>query len=400
METLQPKLRFPEFSGNWEKKKLGDISKNGMYGMNSSAIEFDGVNKYLRITDIDEESRRFIPKPLVTPYGEIEEKFKLKFGDIVFTRTGASVGKTYLYNTNDGNLLFAGFLIKFSIVCGNPYFIFIQTLTESYNKWVLKMSMRSGQPGINAEECKELVINFPSLQEQTKIASFLTAIDTKINQLTQKKDLLEKYKKGIMQKIFNQELRFKDENGKDYWAWEEKSLGEIGEIITGKTPSTGNSDLWNGKIQFVTPTDIDNKKYQFETVRYIKELPNTKVLPLKSIMFTCIASIGKMSMSIQPCVTNQQINSIIPNNKYDNEFVYYALLNIVDFIKSTQSTNTLPIINKTEFSKFQINIPKSKEEQTKIANFLSAIDDKINQVAIQLDKTTAYKKGLLQQMFV
>ena len=91
-----PALRFPEFKGEWDKKKLGEVCENIMYGMNSAAIPFDGENKYLRITDIDEDSREFIPKPLVSPDGEIEEKYKLKYGDIVFTRTGASVGKTYL----------------------------------------------------------------------------------------------------------------------------------------------------------------------------------------------------------------------------------------------------------------------------------------------------------------
>jgi type I restriction enzyme S subunit len=203
-----------------------------------------------------------------------------------------------------------------------------------------------------------------------------------------------------MQQLFTQALRFKDENGNDFPEWEVKKLGEVGEIITGKTPSTTNLDLWDGDIQFVTPTDINENKYQYLTQRTIKELENTKLLPEKSIMFTCIASIGKMSLSIKPCVTNQQINSIIPFKNFDNEFVYYSVLNIVDFIKSTQSTNTLPIINKTEFSKFEINIPKDKQEQTKIANFLSSIDEKINVQTQFIASMETWKKGLLQKMFV
>ena len=194
-------------------------------------------------------------------------------------------------------------------------------------------------------------------------------------------------------------MRFKDENGKEFPEWEVKKLGEVGEIITGKTPSTANIDLWKGDVQFVTPTDIDESKYQYHTQRTIKELPKIKLLPTKSIMFTCIASIGKMSLSIKPCVTNQQINSIIPFTEFDNEFIFYAMLNIVDYIKSTQSTNTLPIINKTEFSKFEINIPTDKSEQTLIANFLTSIDQKINHTQIQIQQTETWKKGLLQKMF-
>ena len=116
-------------------------------------------------------------------------------------------------------------------------------------------------------------------------------------------------------------------------------------------------------------------------------------------MFTCIASIGKMSLSTKPCITNQQINSLVPKSIYYNEYVYYALLSITEFIKSTQSSSTLPIINKTEFSKFVLPIP-CKAEQTKIANFLTAIDDKITAVQTQLQAVKQYKQGLLQQMFV
>jgi len=177
-----------------------------------------------------------------------------------------------------------------------------------------------------------------------------------------------------------------------------KKLGEVGKIITGKTPSTKNLELWNGDIQFVTPTDIDSNKYQIITQRTIKKNTKTKTLPPNSIMFTCIASIGKMSLSVFPCVTNQQINSIIPFKEFSNEFVFYAILNIVDYIKSTQSSNTLPIINKTEFSKFKISVP-TVAEQTQIAHFLSSLDAKISSVAEALEATEKWKKGLLQRMF-
>jgi type I restriction enzyme S subunit len=130
-------------------------------------------------------------------------------------------------------------------------------------------------------------------------------------------------------------------------------LADIGQIITGKTPTTTDLDLWDGDIQFVTPTDIRVDKYQYVTERTIKKTDKLKILPPKSIMFTCIASIGKMSLSLKPCVTNQQINSIIPKPEFNNEFVFYALSNISEFIKSTEFIYNA-IINKTEFSKFKI----------------------------------------------
>jgi type I restriction enzyme S subunit len=205
-KLFSQELRFKDDKGKefpkWEKKKLGEIAENIMYGMNAAAINYDGKNKYLRITDIDENSRAFSPNPLTSPKGQIEEKYKLKEGDIVFARTGASVGKSYLYHRNDGNLFFAGFLIKFSIKDANPYFVFTQTLLESYNKWVQMMSMRSGQPGINAEEFKSLSILYPSFKEQTKIANFLSAIDDRINQAEIQIQQSLEWKKGLIQKMF------------------------------------------------------------------------------------------------------------------------------------------------------------------------------------------------------
>lgn len=205
-KLFSQELRFKDENGKefpkWEKRKLGEVADRILYGMNAAATEFDGVNKYIRITDIDDNSRKFIPNPLSSPDCVIEEKYELKKGDIVFARTGASVGKSYLYNHNDGNVVFAGFLIKFSITKANPYFIFTQTLLASYRKWVLKMSMRSGQPGINAEEYKALQIQLPCIDEQNKIANFLSVIDDKINRTENQIKRTQEYKKGLLQNMF------------------------------------------------------------------------------------------------------------------------------------------------------------------------------------------------------
>jgi type I restriction enzyme, S subunit len=205
-KMFSQEIRFKDDDGNefaeWEVKRLGEISTNIMYGMNASATKFDGQNKYLRITDIDENSRQYIPNPTISPDGKIEKKYKLMKGDIVFARTGASVGKSYLYKQRDGNLLFAGFLIRFSIIEDNPYFIYSQTLMTSYNKWVISMSMRSGQPGINAEEYKSYKLLIPQLNEQTKIADFLSKIDDKINAVNEQLLETQNYKKGLLQKMY------------------------------------------------------------------------------------------------------------------------------------------------------------------------------------------------------
>ena len=178
-----------------------------MYGMNSAAKEFDGLHKYIRITDISETSHNFVPNPLTSPDGDLEDKYKLKKGDMVFARTGASTGKTYLYDENDGNLYFAGFLIKFHIDGANSKFVFYNTLKEEYLNWITVMSVRSGQPGINSNEYKKLPINLPSMDEQNKISSFLEKIDFKIHLLEKKLQVYQDFKKYLMQQIFTQKLR-------------------------------------------------------------------------------------------------------------------------------------------------------------------------------------------------
>ncbi len=383
----------------WEVKKLGEISEEISYGMNSSAVEYDGENKYIRITDINEENRRFIPNPLTSPDKLVDNKYLVKEGDILFARTGASVGKSYIYKEEDGKLYFAGFLIRFNIKKeNNAKFIFYQTLTERYRNWVEKMSMRSGQPGINAEEYKIFFVTIPPLKEQEKIAEILSNYDKAIEQQELLIEKEKNFKKGMMQKIFSQEIRFKDDNGEDYPEWEEKKLEDIGEIITGKTPSTKEEKYWNGAIQFVTPTDMNEKKYQTTTDRTVTEKIKMKFLPIGTVMFTCIgATIGKMSISTKICITNQQINSIITKENINNEYIYYSLLYIVPKIKLSKSTTTMPIINKTEFSNIYISLP-IKYEQEKIANFLSDIDNKIELLEKKLELLKNEKKGMMQKL--
>ena len=149
--------------------------------MNTAAITYDGKHKYIRITDIDEETSAFIPNPLCSPNGDFEERYLVKENDILFARTGASVGKSYLYDARDGELYFAGFLIRASIKSEyNGGFIYYQTKSKKYCKWVNLISMRSGQPGINSKEYSSFPIMLTNRGEQNKIANFISLIDNRI----------------------------------------------------------------------------------------------------------------------------------------------------------------------------------------------------------------------------
>lgn len=160
-----------------------------------------------------------------------------------------------------------------------------------------------------------------------------------------------------------------------------KTIGMVGTVITGKTPSTKEEDFWDGNIPFITPKDIQGTKHIFNTERYITKngLNSVKgaVLPANAICVSCIGNLGYVAMTTQVCISNQQINSIIVNDENDPDYVYYLIKNLWPFFKHYEGqSTTLSILNKTQFSKIEVNVPKL-EIQQKISELLSALDDKI-----------------------
>ncbi|TCH62495.1 restriction endonuclease subunit S [Acinetobacter sp. ANC 4862] len=403
---VAPKLRFKEFNDDWSLKKLGDISFKPQYGMNSSATEFDGENKYLRITDINEDDHSFNFSKLTSPDDDLDDKYLLKNGDLLFARTGASVGKSYLYNSKDGKVYFAGFLIKFSLHTNvNPYFIFTQTLSKKFQNWVITNSMRSGQPGINAEEYSSLPITFTSLEEQTKIASFFSTVDEKISQLSQKLHLLGQYKQGMMQKLFSQQIRFKADDGSEFRDWEDKPLNEIACKNTIKNKDGSITEvLTNSATQgIIKQSDYFEREIVTEsnlTGYYLVNVNDFVYNPRISVH----APVGPIKRNkkclgiMSPLYTVFTIKT--GNLNYLEYFFDCDFWH--DYVKSVANSGArhdrMNITNK-DFFEMPILYP-CLEEQTKIANFLSSIDQKIDVVSEQLEQAKLWKKGLLQQMFV
>ena len=181
--TREPRCFLGSFDFSWEQRKLSEMCGTFEYGLNAAAKEFDGKNKYIRITDIDDASREFLLSDLSSPDICLDgmSKYLLSSGDIVFARTGASVGKTYIYRENDGIVYFAGFLIRAKVNQDNDAeFVFQSTLSPSYEKYIRITSQRSGQPGVNAQEYGEYDLFAPSKEEQQRIGHFLRGIDNLI----------------------------------------------------------------------------------------------------------------------------------------------------------------------------------------------------------------------------
>ncbi|WP_019268547.1 restriction endonuclease subunit S [Methanobrevibacter smithii] len=370
-EKLVPKLRFSGFTDEWKKSNLGNISSNEMYGMNSAAKDYDGFNKYIRITDISETSNKFIPNPLTSPDGYLEDKYKLKKGDIVFARTGASTGKTYLYDDNDRNLYFAGFLIKFHIDNANPKFIFYNTLKEEYLNWVSIMSVRSGQPGINSNEYKKLPIILPSLDEQNEISNFLTSIDKKIDLLERKHQFYQEFKKYLMQQIFTQKLRF---NFTDDW-----KQYKLKDVLTVKSSSisinqleenTGDYPLY-GASGFLK--NIDFCEMDVDYISIVKDG----------------SGVGNLSFHEKNSSIVNTSQYLLPKKNFNINFLYYLLqtINLMKYVNGS----SIPHIYFKDYCIEKINIP-SLDEQEKIGKLFVDVDITMENLNKNINATQEFKK--------
>ncbi|WP_288154034.1 restriction endonuclease subunit S [uncultured Sharpea sp.] len=196
----------------WEQRKLGDIASSFEYGLNAAAKEYDGKNKYIRITDIDDNTHGFLTDNLTSPDIHLTsaDNYKLTEGDILFARTGASVGKSYIYRNSDGLVYYAGFLIRARIKEEyDAEFVFQNTLTDRYNKYIAMTSQRSGQPGVNAQEYAEFEINVPQKEEQTKIGTYFHNLDHLIT-LHQYKLYMGVYRKGTILTYFWEQRKLSD----------------------------------------------------------------------------------------------------------------------------------------------------------------------------------------------
>ena len=408
----EPKLRFKADDGsdfpNWEEKTLVELCEPLTYGMNAAATKFDGENRYIRITDIDDETHAFLSNDVVSPSGELDDKYLVKKGDILLARTGASTGKSYLYHPKDGKLFYAGFLIKAHVLpSSDDYFIYSQTLTDRYGKWVKTTSMRSGQPGINANEYASYSFSVPSLPEQRKIAGLLSAVDDVISAQEAEVAAWQERKKGVMQKLFSQEVRFKADDGSDFPDWEEKTLGELGCFCSGVGFSERYQGHANLPVNVYKVSDMNISGNEREMLRAnntvdesILKKMKTEAIDQPSIIFAKVGAAifaERKRIARKPFIVDNNMMVFTPNDENDFEYIYWLTLTLR--FASRAQIGALPSYNASDISGFVVNIP-SLPEQRKIADCLASLDDVIAKAKDELDAWRELKKGLLQQMFV
>lgn len=408
-----PKLRFNEFNGSWTTKKIDEIaivtsggtpSRNVAKYWNghipwvtTSLVDFNIISnaeEFITQEGVDNSSAKLFPKNtiLMAMYGQ-----------------GITRGKVAILNIEaTTNQACAAIKLKDDL---NTHFVF-QNLMNRYEE-IRDLSNDGGQKNLSAGIIKDILISFPSKLEQTKIASFLSAVDEKISQLNQKHKLLSQYKQGMMQKLFSQQIRFKADDGSEFGTWESYKLFDLAKD---KTLNNGvfNDQNKVGKgyklinvLDMYIKRDIDESRLNLLDLDK-KEFEKNKV-SYGDIFFTrsSLVKEGIAFSNVYLGVSNDitydgHLIKLSPNlNIVEPKFLNYCLktADVRKQLIQGGKTATMTTIGQQEVGNTIVNIP-CLEEQTKIANFLFAIDQKIEVVAKQIEQAKQWKKGLLQQMFV
>ena len=388
---------------DWEVKRLGDVcNNNGDYGLNAPATDYSvNLPTYIRITDIDDNGK-FIHSDKKSVNSPDVNAYYLKDGDIVFARTGATVGKTYLYDKNDGELVYAGFLIKFSpnTKAIHPYYLKANTETQNYKNWVMITSQRSGQPGINAAEYCSFKFPVPPLPEQQRIVFVLQLWDTAIEKQTQLVEKLTLRKRGLMQQLLTGKKRLKGFEGE----WKEVKLGEIGTRITRKN-SEDNKNVVTISAQrgFVIQTDFFSKSIASEVLDNYYLVHRNEFCYNKSYSNGYpMGAIKRLKTFDKAVVTTLYICFKLkdkPETDIDffEQYCESGLLNKELIKVANEGGRAHGLLNVTpdDFFNMRMRIPNHKE-QNAIASVLIQADKGIELANKKLTQLQAQKRGLMQ----
>ena len=401
-----PEIRFEGFTDPWEQRKLGSIAASFDYGLNAAATDYDGQNKYLRITDIDDTTHELLKSDLTTPLADLamSADYLLEEGDLLFARTGASVGKTYLYRQYDGTVYFAGFLIRARIgESADPEFVYQATLTDAYKKYVAITSQRSGQPGVNAQEYADYQLMLPSRTEQEQIGRTLRSLDNLITLHQRKYDKLCTVKKSMLDKMFPKpgetepEIRFAGFTG----PWEQRKFGEL------YRPVSEKNDLSFGRDRIISVANM-----YFNSAVYVTEdsyLATYNVMRLGDIAFEGNRSKrfahGRfVENTIGDGIVSHVFKVFRPvGNNYDLAYWKHAINNeklMKDALtRSTKASTMMHELVSSDFLEESTLVP-TLDEQRAIGIAIDSIDNLITLHQRKLNLLKNTKKSLLGKMFV
>ena len=367
----------------WTKTTLGKISKDnrGYYGIGAPAVKYsEALYTYLRITDINDDGT--LNKNNMKSVNEVDaEKYLLAPNDIVFARTGNSTGRSYFYDGSDGELVFAGFLIKFSLdeQKVNPKFMKYYTLSDDYKGWVKSFNAGSTRGNINANTYANMKLTLPPRLIQDCMVSILSSLDDKIENNRRICEKLEKMAQAIFKQWFV-EFNFPDENGEPYKdnggemveselglipkGWKIGTLDDVGTIVGGSTPSKKREDYYEkGTIPWITPRDLSGydglfiDKGELSITQEGYDSCSTKLLEEGSILFTSRAPIGYIAIASNEVCTNQGFKSIVPDKGYETEYLFEMIKQMTPTIINAGSGSTFKEISGSGMKNISIVLP-------------------------------------------
>lgn len=414
-----PKLRFKEFDRDWTTQSLGnvtDITKLAGYEF-TKHINYQDSGEIIALRGLNVKGNNLVledVKYIDNSDLSMLSRSKLYIDDLLFTYVG-TIGEVALIPENDKFYL-APNVCRIRRVNKNilsKYLMFLFSNENFKKNQIDKYTTKSSQPALSMENIRKFEIVFPSVEEQTKIASFLSAVDEKISQLTQKHELLSQYKQGMMQKLFSQQIRFKADDGSEFGEWGNL---KIFDLAKDKTLNNGvfndqnkvgkgyklinvldmyiNRDIDESRLKLL---DLSKKEFEKNKVYYGDIFFTRSSLVKEGIAFSNVY----LGNSNDVTYDGHLIKLTPDLDRVSPIFLNYVLkTNAVrkQLIKGGK-TATMTTIGQQEVGNTMVPLP-CLEEQTKIANFLSAIDQKIEVVAQQIEQAKTWKKGLLQQMFV
>ena len=409
-----PKLRFPGFTEDWEQRKLGDFYtfKNGL---NKEKVYFGYGDSIVNFTDVFHNRQIYSStlKGKVCVNKKELENYKVKEGDLFFTRTSETIdeiGFPAVVMEPMERVVFSGFVLRGRAEKNDPLVNIFKSyifFTDNFRSEMKKKSSMTTRALTSGTALKEMYFSYPKdLEEQTKIGEILLRLDNIITIHQRKLEKLKLAKKALLQKLFPKngsqfpEIRFKGFTD----AWEQRKLGDIATITGGGTPSTNISEYWNGDIDWYSPVEIGEKRYASGSIRKITKLglekSSAKILPVGTVLFTSRAGIGNTAiLQVEGC-TNQGFQSITPNSKeLDTYFLYTMTPKLKRYGEVTGAGSTFVEVSGKQMEQMNLRIP-SLEEQKHVSQFFKVMDDAITLHQRKLDHLQLQKKALLQQMFV
>jgi len=390
-----PQLRFPEFNGEWEEKALGVVATitTGSTPSTSNNEYYDGDVAFVSPADIQGNRIVRSTKTTITELG-LSVVREIKKRSTLFVCIGSTIGKVSQAGVNCAtNQQINALTAKNSF--DND---FIYSLLEFKAPRIKLLAGVQAVPQINKSEFSRFKFTFPLLPEQQKIAAFLTAVDNKIEQLSKKQELLGEYKKGLMQQIFSQAIRFKADDGSEFPDWEEKNGNEIFDNISNKNHDSDLPILAITQEHGAIPRDLIN----YKMIVSDKSVSSYKVVETGDFIISLRSFQGGIEYSNYKGICSPAYIILRPAIEIEKKFYKYYLKTyryIQDLNRKLEGIRDGKMVSYKYFSEIKLPYP-SISEQAKIANFLSSIDNKIEQVGKQLRESKQFKKALLQQMFV